>query len=87
MTTFSLDRMNNMDPARVAQAAIDFLDRLQEHSPEVQTMGAAVVFMAFCRKYRQDPAEIFRAVTNILATRHRDNPHVRTLDLYVEHEL
>lgn len=86
MTTFSLDRVNSADAEAVARAAVDFLDRAQDYGPEVRTMGVAAVFMAFTRKYRVDPSEVFRAITNLLATKHRESPYLRTLDLYVAHE-
>lgn len=82
-----LDRMNNLDASEAAQAALRVVDRVQDARTELQVVGIAAAFSAFCRKHRVDPAEAFRAATNILATKHREDPAFVALDLYVRYEL
>lgn len=84
---FDLDKMNNANPSAVAQAAVQVIDRVQDGSPEVQVLGLGAAYLAFCKRVGVDPAEAFRAATNMVASKHRDNHGFRTLGFYVEHEL
>lgn len=81
------DRLNNAAVSQVAQTAVQVLDRIQDGHPEVQLLGMGAAFIAFCRKMRMDPQEVFRATGNMMATKHKDHADFRTLGLYVEHEL
>ena len=81
------DKINNIDAVSVAGAALAVVDRVQDERPELQVVAIASAFSVFCRKHGQDPAEVFRAATNLLATKYRDNPSFVALDNYVRYEI
>lgn len=81
------DRLNNADPHRVALLAVQNLDRLSaDESPEVQVLALSAMFLALCKRYRADPSDTFRIVSNILGSKHKDNADLVTMNLYMEHE-
>ena len=87
MARFDFDRMNNADAAEVAKAALAVVDKVQDNQKELQVVAIAAAFSSFCRRMGVDPAEAFRAATNLLATKHREHPAIQALDMYVRYEL
>lgn len=82
-----IDRINNIDAETVAATTLKVIDRVQDDRKELQVVSLAAAFSVFCRRHRADPAEVFRAASNVLASKFRENPSFRALDLYVENEL
>jgi hypothetical protein len=84
----NIDGLNNAPVADVAQAAMALLDRMQHHQPHVLVAGVATAFLALCQHHRADPAEVFRAVKNLLASNEAGRaPEFEALRLYLKHEV
>ncbi|RUU80234.1 hypothetical protein [Mesorhizobium sp. M7A.F.Ca.MR.362.00.0.0] len=82
-----MDRINNVDAATVAATTLQIIDRVQDDKKEMQVVALAAAFSVFCRRHRVDPSEVFRAASNVLASKFRENPAFVALDMYVENEL
>lgn len=63
---FNPDVMNMASPPQVAMAAMNVLDRLQDFKPEIQVMGAAVIFLELCDYLGVPPQEAFVATKNLI---------------------
>lgn len=84
----NLDHMVNAPSKAVATAAIQLVDRLQDHPPAVQSVACAVLFLAVCDRHGLNPQDVFTVAGNMTAdTIHGERPEFRALRLYVEHEL
>lgn len=84
---FNTDRMNNASLEAVAQLAIGLVGQLQDAPKELQPLGLAIAFITLCEHFGIEPAETFRASTNMRATRMMDSKGYRAFQLYVENEL
>lgn len=84
----NLDHMVNAPSEAVAQAAMQLVDRLQDHPAAIQSVASAVLFLAVCKTHGLNPTDVFTAASNMLAsTIHGERPEFRALRLYAEHEL
>lgn len=63
---FNPDVMNMASPSTVAMSAMNVLDRLQDFKPEIQVMGAAVVFLELCEYLGVPAQEAFVATKNLI---------------------
>ena len=84
----NLDHMVNAPSEVVAQAAMQLVDRLQNHPPAIQSVAAAVLFVQVCKTHGLDPTHAYTVAGNMTAdTIHGERPEFRALRLYAEHEL
>lgn len=63
---FNPDVMSMASPREVSMAAMTVVDRLQDFHPEIQVMGAAVVFLELCDYLGVPAQEAFVATKNLI---------------------
>lgn len=74
--------------AKLPDAAMQLVDRLQDHPPAIQSVAAAVLFLQVAKTHGLNPQDIFTVAGNMTAdTIHGERPEFRALRLYAEHEL
>lgn len=84
----NLDTLVNAPSEAVANAAMQLVDRLQDHPAGIQSIASAVLFLAVCKAHGLNPQEVFTVAGNLTAdTIHGERPEFRALRLYAEHEL
>jgi hypothetical protein len=84
---FNRDKMMTADHQRVAQAAVQVIDRLQVRFPsEIQVLGAATVLVLLAAHFGVRPSDVFDAVDNM----RRDvnsAPEFQAVQMYIEREI
>lgn len=86
MTKLDTDQMNNAQPKDISLAAFKILDSIQAARPEHRALGSAAFFILTCQHLKLDPGEAFRAVTNLMATKHEQIDHFEAIRLYMANE-
>lgn len=82
------DTMANAPVQAVATAAMQLVDRLQDHAPMIQSVAACVLFKTLCETHGLNPQDVFTVAGNMLAnTVHGERPEWRALRLYAKNEL
>lgn len=81
------DKLNHIDPERVAQAALDILDKVTDLDAEVQPAAVAMTLIAFARRKGVDVGDLFTVANNILGSNHADGPSFTAIQLYMKHEV
>lgn len=88
MTVFNYDGLVNAASPEVASVAFAIVDRLQNFQPHVQAAGVAATFLLLCSHYRVDPADVFRAASNMLANDQAgEHPEFAAVRDYIRYEL
>ena len=81
------DKMNHLDPGKVAIEALNQLDRVSDHDKETQAVSLAVTLLAYAKRHGIDVGDLFTVANNILYSKHSDHPSYVALRLYLKHEL
>ena len=81
------DALNHTRPERAAQSALQILDHVSDHEPELQPVALAMALIAFSRRTGNDWGHLFTVAQNILGSNHADGPAFRALGLYMQHEV
>lgn len=81
------DALNHTRPERAAQSALQILDHVSDHEPELQPVALAMALIAFTRRTGNDLGHLFTVARNILRSNHADGPAFRALGLYMQHEV
>lgn len=81
------DRLNSVDPNRVAQASLDILDKVSDLDAEVQPAAVAMTLIAFARRTGADVGDLFTVARNILGSKMADGPSFRAIHAYMQHEV
>lgn len=58
--------LHSASPKAVSTAAMQVLTALQDRPEDIQLAGAAVVFLALCRRFEIEPSTALNAVDNII---------------------
>lgn len=81
------DKINHVSPERVAQVALDALDRTDQGDAEVQVVGIATALLAIVKRTSVEANHLLTVATNILNSKHADTPSHQAIQEYVHHEL
>lgn len=81
------DRINHVSPERVAQVALDALDRTDQGDTEVQLVGIATALLAIIRRTSAEAHQLLTVATNILNSKHAETPSHQAIQEYVHHEI
>jgi hypothetical protein len=83
----NFDALNNAPLEEVALTAFLIINAVQGERPERRAAAAAMVFLLLCQEFGADPAEVFRATKNMMASDEDGaNPHFEAVKLYIHHE-
>ena len=85
---FDRDRMNNMHPRPVANAAMQTIDALQRHHlAEAQVMGLAAAFVLMCERYDVPAQDVFTASKNLMVASEEDRTEFKAVRDYMKYEV
>lgn len=82
------DRLNAVDPFKTVQSAYAALSGAQRFPAQYQVLGAAVLFIAYCKRLGLDPHALLHKAERI-----KDDAdfafgyHARALDNYIDGEI
>lgn len=79
--------MNMAKPQDVSRTALTVLNALQEVRPEVQVMGAAVVFLELSEHLGIPAQDVFTATKNLINNQDGKRTEFRAVRAYIEGEL
>ncbi len=82
------DKLNAVDPLKVLRAAYACLSGAQSQPANLQILGVAVLFQAYCERLKLNPAEMMHRAERIKAdatTVYAE--HARALNEYIDKEL
>jgi hypothetical protein len=60
------DQINSTTVAKGQMVAFKMLDTLQSEQPGDQVVGAAMMFLMLCERFKQDPREVLRKSSHVL---------------------
>lgn len=79
--------LHSASPKAVSTAAMQVLTALQDRPEDIQLAGAAVVFLALCRRFEIEPSTALNAVDNIIRDARRyDKGTFRGIEDYFDNE-
>ncbi|UFS66960.1 hypothetical protein LO749_20930 [Paracoccus denitrificans] len=81
------DSINHVCPERVAQVALDALDRTDQGDTNVQIVGLAAALMAIVQRTSAEANHILTVARNILGSKHADTPSHQAIQEYIHHEI
>jgi hypothetical protein len=76
-----------IEPAEAARAAYACLNQLQSYDAEAQVAGAALVFLAACRRLKVHPGTVLDVASNVVSRTEKHVVELRALRAYMEEEL
>jgi hypothetical protein len=84
-----MDRINNADLTVSAVAAFDVANALQHHHQfkAEQAVGCCAAFITLAESMKVNPAELFRAATNLMNHADGRRPEFDALRMYFENEV
>lgn len=83
----NLDRFNNMNVRKAAQASMHIINAIQQMPPEEQVAGMASTFLLLADHNRMTPQEMFAVVANIMNHADGRRPEFAAVAQYMENEL
>jgi hypothetical protein len=81
------DKLNHVNPERVAQASLSILDKVTDLDAEVQPAAVAMTLIAFARRVGVDVGDLFTVARNILGSKDAEGPSFTAIQLYMKHEV
>lgn len=87
MAEFSFDRLANVPGHLAGQAAFAALSNLQIFPPEQRVAGAALLFVALCRRFRVHPGNALNIAGNISREMTGRSAELGAMSDYLKHEL
>lgn len=81
------DKINHVSPERVAQVALDALDRTDQGDTEVQVVGIATALLAVVQRTAAEANHLLTVASNILGSKHVETPSHQAIQDYVHHEI
>lgn len=83
---YNRDVMNMAQPVEVSRAAMETLNALQDHRPEIALMGAAAVFLQLADHIGIPAQEAFAATKNLINGDDGKRVEFKAIDAYMKGE-
>lgn len=81
------DKMNNADPAHVANTTFAVVDRLQNFPQHTQAMGLSAALLLLADAYNVSAQDIFTTTKNLMNSKEGLRPEFGAVRDYIKHEL